>query len=80
MGLVYLVTDGFDKLRGTYEPPLSTVVSSVFKSSCEIACNEEDKIIYCCNSYDYKEKEIFCYDERLELDCSLDCTDFVCEK
>ena len=79
-GLVYLVTDGFEKFRGIYEPPLSTVVSSVFKESCRVACEGEDKISYCCNSYDYKKDKIYCHDERLELECSLDCTDFVCEE
>ena len=79
IGLVYAVTDGFKRLKGTTDPIRSSALI-VFKQSCEISCQGEDSLSYCCNTLDYDEEGVYCYDERLELDCYMDCAGIECEE
>lgn len=79
IGLVLFLTNGFNIFRSSTDPFLDTTQSSSVKQACLLACHSEDKLTYCCKEYDIDEQEISCDDERLELDCSLDCAGFECQ-
>jgi len=79
VALGYAIKEGvisFQKNRGDI---LSTGEGAIAKKACEIACNSEDKITFCCNDFSIKGKEYYCNDSRLEIGCNIDCLDFSCE-
>jgi len=52
------------------------------QQSCMIACNNGEDFDYCCIErtvrFSGEKEEIFCFDERLALDCSINCEDIIC--
>ena len=78
IGLVLFLTNGFKSFQSSTDPFLDTARSSSIKQACSLACQNEDKLAYCCQEYEIDEQKISCGDERLEVDCNLDCAGFEC--
>jgi hypothetical protein len=80
IGLIYVVTGGFSKLKTSTTPLLETTEGSAVKNACEIACQSNNRLNFCCGNYTIKsEKNIKCTDSRLEIKCSeITCEDFNC--
>jgi hypothetical protein len=80
IGIAYVVTDGFSTLKSSTEPFLDTTQASSIKTACSLACNNQDKITYCCKEYEIDNLKIKCADPRLEISCPLNCQDFSCDE
>lgn len=78
IGIVYAVTDGFKNFKSSSQPFLDTTQSSSVKQACELACQNSDKLSYCCNEYEINKQKIKCSDSRLEVSCGLSCQDYDC--
>jgi hypothetical protein len=78
IAIIYAVTDGFKNFSSTTAPFTDTATSTAIKQSCQNACDSETKLIYCCSQYDMGNIQTNCTDPRLEVTCTLDCSDFVC--
>ncbi len=78
IGLLYAVTGGFKKFKSTTDPLLQSVEGSAVKKACEIACQGEDKITYCCKEQSISGTKLKCNDNRLEIECPLRCEGFSC--
>ena len=79
IGLIFMLKEGFESFESGTNPFLETTGGLAIKESCELSCSAEDKFGYCCREFDYEENKIDCRDSLLEVDCNLDCTEFVCE-
>ena len=79
VGLLYMTTNGFNTFKTTTKPFLDTTQSTAIKLACAQACENQDKLIFCCNEYDIDNKKIKCSDSRLEINCELNCASFTCE-
>ena len=79
IGLVFFLTGGFKNLQETTQPLLEGSQAAAIKESCDIACTIGNKLTYCCKEFDLQDQVIMCGDERLEVDCSLDCEGFSCD-
>ena len=77
-GLTYVVTDGFKTFRQSTKPFLDTTQASSVKQACSLACSNQDKLTFCCREYDIDDMKIKCADERLALNCNIDCANFSC--
>lgn len=78
IGIAYALMGGFKSLKDGTKPFTDTSASSSIKQACSLACDNSDKLTYCCNEYDIDEEKIKCSDSRLELNCALSCEDFNC--
>lgn len=78
IGLALFLSGGFKNLKSSTEPFLDTTQSTSIKQACSLACSNEDKLTFCCREYEIDEMKIKCGDERLELDCGLDCSAYAC--
>jgi hypothetical protein len=79
IGLVYILTDGFESLQSSTETFYDATQASSVMQGCKIACDTDNKITYCCKDFDIDANPIRCTDERLEIDCNLECEGFSCE-
>lgn len=73
LALILAVTGGIDRFKSSTKPFLDSAEGTAIKAACQQACNEENKLVYCCQKYEFDNKEITCLDPRLELDCTLTC-------
>jgi|SRR3989344_2857554 len=78
IGLAYALTGGFKSFTSSSKPFIDTSQSSSVKQACSIACENNDKLTYCCQNYTINKQEIKCFDSRLEVSCNLNCQDFQC--
>ena len=78
IGLALFMTGGFKNLKSSTEPFLDTTQSSSIKQACELACQNQDKLTYCCKEYNIDNEKISCKDSRLEVSCKLNCENFEC--
>lgn len=79
IGLIYAITGGFKTFSSSTKPFTDTTTSTAIKLACTQACDNSDRLTYCCEDYPIDDMNIKCNDQRLELGCSLDCTSFSCE-
>ena len=79
IGLFFLFKENFLIFKDKTGSFLETSEGVAAKQACEIACRAESKLNYCCDEHRVKREEIKCNDERLEVDCSLNCEGFDCE-
>ena len=79
IALFLLVREGIISFgRGT-DPLLRSSAVSGFREACNIACNAEDKLTFCCQELTVDELTLKCFDSRLEVDCALDCSAVSCD-
>ena len=79
IGIILAVTGGFNRFKSATEPFTDVTASSAIKQACSIACDQKDKLTYCCKEYKINEETIFCSDKRLEVSCqSLTCEPWFC--
>ena len=79
IGLIFILRGGFEEFQSGTKPILESIEGIAIKEACELSCSAENKINYCCKEFDYESEKISCRDSRLEIDCDLDCEDFICE-
>ncbi|MBI2451665.1 hypothetical protein HYV50_01140 [Candidatus Pacearchaeota archaeon] len=79
IALTIVLTGGLERFKSSTKPFLDTAQSSSIKQACSLACDSQDRIIYCCNEYSVDSQKIKCSDSRLELSCELNCQGFNCE-
>ncbi len=78
IGLTYALTGGFKSFTASSKPFMDTSKSTSIKQACSIACENNDKITFCCGNYTIDSKDIKCSDSRLEVSCGIDCKNFNC--
>ena len=84
IGLVYMLTDGFARFRENTKLFLQTSEIIAVREACNFACGSgpglgsSSMITYCCQNFTVGSEKILCTDERLELDCIIDCVGFSC--
>ena len=78
IGLVYMMTGGFKSFKETTDPFTDTAQSTAVRKACMTACDNTDRLTFCCNNYTLNNEQIKCSDARLEIDCSFSCADFQC--
>ena len=78
-GLIFLIVGGFETFKETTQPFLKGSQATAIKETCNIACSVENKFTYCCQEFEIQGEMIMCFDNRLEVDCNLDCEGFECE-
>ncbi len=74
-GLVYIVTEGFKQFSNTSRSLLGSAEGSAVQQACKLACSGNDRITYCCKNFTISSKNVYCTDDRLQADCSLNCQD-----
>jgi len=79
IGIAYALTDGFKSFKSTTDLYKDSAEASAIKQTCTQNCENDNKIIYCCDEYDLGDKKIKCTDPKLELPCTLDCSTYSCE-
>lgn len=78
IGLILLLRNGILGFNQGTKPFLENAEASAVKSACELACNSENKLTYCCGNFTVSNKKIKCADGRLEVGCGLSCEGFAC--
>ncbi len=78
VAIVYALTGGFKTFKSSTQPFLDTTQSSSVKQACSLACQNTDKLVYCCKNYTIDTFQVKCSDSRLEVNCNLNCQDFNC--
>lgn len=76
--ITYALTDGFKKFKNTSSPFTDTSQITAIKTNCRNACENSNRFVYCCSTYKIDDQDIKCSDPRLELSCTLNCTEFEC--
>ncbi len=76
IGFAYSLTAGFSKLKSG---GIDSTQGEVIKITCETACLNEEREVYCCKDFDYGDSKLKCNDDLLGIDCDLSCEDFACE-
>jgi hypothetical protein len=80
VAIILAISGGFDNLKTATDPLLDTTKSSAIKQACSLACDNADKLTYCCKEYKLENTKIKCYDERLGNSCPSDyCNKFPCD-
>ena len=79
IAITFALTTGFERFKRSTDPYLDTTETSAIKQACSQACENDIKLIFCCEEYETKNQKIKCADPRLELDCALNCNDFICD-
>ena len=78
IGIGYLLVNGFDNFRSNTRPFVEASGAAAVREACNIACVAEDRLTYCCKNFTISSENVKCWDERLELDCTLSCESFSC--
>mgnify|MGYP001569372372 CR=1 FL=1 len=78
VGIAYALLGGFKSFKEGTKPFVDTSTSSAIKNACGIACDNNDKLTFCCKEYDIDNGKIKCNDSRLEINCQLSCEDYNC--
>jgi hypothetical protein len=78
IGLAYALTNGFQTFQSSSQPFLDTTQASSIKAACSLACDQTDKLTFCCKEYDIDNSDIKCSDSRLEINCNLNCATINC--
>ena len=78
IGIIFLVSKGFDKFDKTTSPILDSSTKIAIRESCDLSCSANDKLSYCCNSFEVGKTELRCTDSRLGIGCELDCSEINC--
>ncbi len=78
IGLAFIVARGFTSFNSGTKPFLDTSTATSVKQACTLACDNQDKLTYCCQSYEVDKQQIACNDNRLEVPCDLVCEGFSC--
>ncbi len=75
---VYALTGGFSSFKKATNPFIESESAKAVIQICSDACSNNIKLTYCCQEFDINNEKIKCFDERLEVDCDLNCQDFQC--
>lgn len=78
IGLVFFVKNGFGFLKSGTDPILKTQSLEATKQACELVCRSDNELTFCCESISMNDQEVFCYEERLGVDCNINCAAVSC--
>lgn len=70
--LVIAFTTGFKSFWTTIKNYFQSDVSAI-KNACEVACFAGNDYDYCCLERELGDEKITCQDERIKLDCEINC-------
>ena len=79
IAIAIALTGGFARFKTSTDPFLDSADGTTIKLTCQDACSTENKLIYCCQDYEFNDEKITCQDSRLDLDCSLTCEPGFCD-
>ncbi|MBU0977538.1 MAG: hypothetical protein KKD18_03915 [Nanoarchaeota archaeon] len=78
IAVIFALTGGFKRFSGTTDPFTDSAEATAIKQNGLSACQDQSRMIYCCEEYEIDNKPVNCTDTRLELGCTLDCSNFEC--
>jgi len=78
IGLVFFIKGGFSFFKTGTDPLLKTQSMEASRQACELVCRSENEISFCCQSVKMNDQEIYCTDERLNVECNLGCAAVTC--
>lgn len=78
IGIVYLLTGGLERFRGTTDPFIDSSQLTAIKTACQDSCSNEVPLAYCCSEYEVDDYTVRCDDPRLEVECSISCAAVSC--
>ena len=78
IGLILAFNGSIKVFKSSTKPFYDTTQSSSIKQACSLACENTDKLTFCCRKYKIDELEIGCSDSRLDVDCPSMTCDGVC--
>ena len=70
--IVYLLTDGFKKFKRGIDDVSGAEIDNL-KRICDLQCKSESEYSFCCQERELGDEIVTCQDERLDLDCEIDC-------
>jgi hypothetical protein len=82
IGLIYLVTDGFESFRNTTGTIQGSVGIPAVREACDLACRVGDRYSFCCKEHEVRDFDgvVTCEDSRLGVECGgVNCEGFSCE-
>ena len=79
VGLYLALKGGLNDLDDTTGPLSDTARASAIRQACSLACENGDRLTYCCEKQDIDDGDIICNDSRLEIECGFSCEGFSCE-
>lgn len=77
-GLIFLVTKGFGLWKESVEPLGNSASRGAIIEACNLACNIEDEINFCCNKFSLDNTEFLCTSPSLNVDCDISCASVSC--
>lgn len=78
VGLVLFLTKGFGLWKSGVEPIGNSVSVSAVREACNLACNTDHEITFCCERYSLNEGKVTCTDAILNVDCAISCAAVSC--
>lgn len=80
VGLIVFFRGGFDSFSDTTDTIADSVGSSAVVQACQIACDQEDLIGYCCQDHEVEgvEGKLRCNDPLVNVACDLSCAAVTC--
>ncbi|MDO8459814.1 MAG: hypothetical protein Q7S74_01770 [Nanoarchaeota archaeon] len=78
IALAFSLTNGFKSFKSTSQPYFDTTESTSLKQACQLACDNQDSLTFCCKNYTLEKQETKCSDKRLGINCNLNCEIFNC--
>lgn len=80
IAVAYALTDGFKKFRSATETFTDLSQTNAVKQTCQDACQNNIKLIYCCSEYGIDSETVKCNDTRLEVPCpAITCEPAFCQ-
>ena len=80
IALVLAVTGGFDRFRSSTDPYLDTTQAIAIQQACELACESNNPLAYCCSEHEINDEMLKCSDNKLQVSCNkINCAAIQCE-
>lgn len=79
IGLVLFVMNGFSFFKSGTEPILRTQSFEATRQACGLFCTADNELAFCCESISMNKEDVFCSDNRLNVNCNIDCSSVECD-
>ena len=78
IGLILLVTKGFDFFSKGTEPIANAGSVEAVRQACQISCSAENSNAFCCTKFKLQGKDVFCSNKTVNVDCNINCDNVIC--
>lgn len=79
IALIIALTGGLDRFRGTTNSYLDTNQAIAIQQACEIACENDNPLAYCCTNYEINDEMLKCSNSTLQVPCNkINCDAITC--